>query len=261
VSSRSLFQHALSGLLLSTALWLALAARSAPGRIVYMALPLALAFTVRPTNIVSVAVLTVYVAVHYRAWLWRYLVVALPVAIAFFAYNLTVRHSLLPLYYSTPPQNYPMIDGLVQHLLSPSHGLLVFTPICLFSLAGIVLAFRRKWCFPLAPYLVAVMILHSVVIAPVWEGHCYGPRYYADIGHLFMLFLIPAILYWREELPASRRTAWAAVFLTLAVWGVLVHGRGATSVAPQMWSAIPANVDPVYRVWDWSDPPFLRGLH
>jgi hypothetical protein len=40
-----------------------------------------------------------------------------------------------------------------------------------------------------------------------------------------------------------------------------VHARGATSIAANQWSALPSSVDDArWRVWDWSDPQFLRGL-
>jgi hypothetical protein len=49
--------------------------------------------------------------------------------------------------------------------------------------------------------------------------------------------------------------------LTLAGWGVFVHGHGATSIAANQWSALPVNVDTARgRVWEWSDAQFLRGL-
>jgi MFS superfamily sulfate permease-like transporter len=146
------------------------------------------------------------------------------------------------------------------NLFSPSRGLLVFTPVFLFSIAGMVLAWRWRWCFPLAPYLIAILLAHSVIIAPYWPGHCYGPRYFSDMSHLFVFFLIPAILYW-PKMQGHARTAAASLFLLLAVWGVFVHARGATSVAANEWSAQPVSVDDApWRVWDWSDPQFLRGL-
>jgi hypothetical protein len=33
-----------------------------------------------------------------------------------------------------------------------------------------------------------------MVVLTIWPGHCYGPRYFADITHLLMFFLIPTIL-------------------------------------------------------------------
>jgi hypothetical protein len=94
----------------------------------------------------------------------------------------------------------------------------------------------------------------------IWPGHCYGPRYFADITHLLMFFLIPTILWWQKSTPPAR-TACAAVFLALAGWGVFVHAHGATSIAANQWSALPVSVDTApWRVWQWSDAQFLRGL-
>ena len=73
------------------------------------------------------------------------------------------------------------------NFFSPSRGLFVFTPVFLVSLAGMVLAWRRRWCFPLSPYLAAIVVLHALVVMTIWPGHCYGPRYFADITHLFVL--------------------------------------------------------------------------
>jgi hypothetical protein len=138
--------------------------------------------------------------------------------------------------------------------------LLIFTPVFLFSVAGMVLAWRMRWCWPLTPYLVAIILLHTALIVTFWPGHCYGPRYFADMTHLLVLFLIPAILYWRA-MRGPARTVAAGVFLLLAAWGVFAHGRGGTSIAANQWSALPVNVDQAkWRVWDWSDPQFFRGL-
>jgi hypothetical protein len=260
VASRSLLQHGLTVLLLSAALYAALEAREEPSRIRFAGLALALACAVRPSNAISAAVFTLYVAIHYRRHLARFLLWALPAAVPFFAYNLVVKHSLIPLYVRMPLVRYPALAGSAMHLFSPSRGLLVFTPIFLFSVAGMILAWRMRWCWPLAPYLIAIVVLHTALIVSIWPGHGYGPRYFADITPLLVLFLIPAILYWRT-MRGPARTVAAGLFLLLAAWGVFAHGRGATSFAANQWSALPVNVDQAkWRVWDWSDPQFLRGL-
>lgn len=260
IASRNLFPHGLTLLLLSAALYLALLAREEPSRIRFAGLALALAFTVRPSNAISAAVFTLYVAVHYRRYLVSFVGWALPAAVPFFAYNLVVKHSLIPLYLRLPLVRYPALAGAAMHLFSPSRGLLVFTPVFLFSVAGMILAWRLRWCWPLAPYLVAIIVLHAALVISIWPGHGYGPRYFADITHLLILFLIPAILYWRT-MRGPARTMAAGLFLLLAAWGVFAHGRGGTSFAANQWSALPVNVDQAtWRVWDWSDPQFLRGL-
>jgi hypothetical protein len=256
VASRNLFPQGLTVLLLSAALYFLLAGQ--PGALA--GLFLALAFAVRPSNAVACVAIAIYVAAHQRRYLMRFLLGAAPVAAAFFGYQWWIKHSLIPLYLRTALNPYPPLEGAAMHLFSPSRGLLVFTPIVMVSVAGAILAWRRRWCFPLAPYLMAIVIAHAALISWGWPGHGYGPRFFTDLTPLFVLFLIPAIQWWQETHGAGRRVT-AAAFAALALWGVFTHGHGATSIAANQWSALPVNVDTArWRVWDWSDPQFLRGL-
>jgi len=256
VASRNLFPQGLTVLLLSAALYFLLRGQ----RMAWAGLFLALAFTVRPSNAISCAAVALYLAIHRRRELARFLAGAAPVAAAFFAYYFFVRHSVVPLYVGTALNPYPPLAGAAMHLFSPSRGLLVYTPMVAVSVFGAAVAWRRRWCFPLAEYLMGIAVAHAVLISRGWPGHGYGPRFFTDLTPLFMLFLIPAIEWWRETSGGERRTL-AAAFAVLAAWGVFTHGRGGTSLAANQWSALPLNVDTArWRVWDWSDPQFLRGL-
>jgi hypothetical protein len=261
IASRNLMQHGLSVLLLSIAIHIAVVARERPRLIARAAIPVALSFTVRPSNCIAVVVFTIYVAVHYRRELPRYLACAAPVAAVFFAYNLTVLGRVFPRYFLTPPMRYPPVLGLAANLVSPARGLLINMPIVLFAVAGIWLAWRRRWLFPLSPYLAAIPVLHLFFIAPYWAGHCFGPRYFSDMTPFFVVFLAPVMLH-RPEMPGGAwRHGAGAAFVVLALWGLFVNFRGATSTAVVQWSAVPVSVDNAqWRIWDWSDPPFLRGL-
>jgi hypothetical protein len=261
ISSRNLFQHGPSVLMLTLTLYLVLRAEDDPRLVRYAALPLAFAFVLRPSNFVAVLIFTAFVAWRYPKQMPAFLLCTLPVALPFFANNLVDRHSLFPTYYHpTAAGRNPFWFGFRMNLFSPSRGLLVYTPIVLFSAAGMVLAWRRRWCWPLAPFLAVLVLGHMLLIASYWSGHSYGPRYWADITPFFVFFLIPVVRYSRDA--AGRlRTAAVLLFFLLAGWGVLVHTRGATSVAAQQWSMFPVNVDQARdRVFDWSDPQFLRGL-
>jgi hypothetical protein len=145
-------------------------------------------------------------------------------------------------------------------LISPSRGLLIFTPVFLFSVAGIVVALRNRWIFPLTPYLASILVLHSLLISMWWPGYCYGSRYFTDMTPILMLFLIPVVNGWRAT-AGTRRIATGVAFILLALWGVFTHARGATSAVAELWSETPVSVDAdPSRVWDWKDPQFLRGL-
>ena len=260
IASRNLMQHGFTLLLLSGALYFFVEAQFARPRLWAASLLLGLAFTVRPSNAISCTVLSIYTAIHLRKHLAVFLVGALPVAIAFFGYQTLVKHSLIPLYVLTAISRMPMGEGILMHLFSPSRGLLIFTPVVVVSVAGMWLSWRRNWCRPLAAWLAVIPVLHFALISSAWPGHGYGPRFFTDVMHLAVFFLIPAILWWEQTTGLARRWL-AAGFLVLAVWGVFVNGRGATSYLANDWSARPVNVDGARgRVWDWNDPQFLRGL-
>jgi hypothetical protein len=251
IASRNLMQHGLSVLLLSVAILLAIR----PGRIGWAGLPLALAFTVRPSNWIAVVAFTLYVAIHQRRELLRFLGSAAPVAAVFFGYNLLVLGRLLPSYFTTLPSPYPFALGLAMNLVSPSRGVLVFMPTVLVAVAGAVVAIRKRWLFPLSPYLAAIPVVHWIFIAPYWPGHCFGPRYFADMTPFFCIFLVPAALFW------GKQRLFRVTFGILALCSVFVNLRGGTSIAVNQWSALPVGVDQAQeRVWDWHDPQFLRGL-
>jgi hypothetical protein len=265
IASRNLFPHGLTILLLSGSIYFILRAGSTPRLWVWAGLLLALAVTVRPSNVISLVVLLMLPwrglsACH--APIHRGILRALPAAavlLAYAAYYLIVHHSLIPLYVKVALLPYPWFGGAAMHLFSPSRGLLIFTPLVLVSGFGAIVALRRSWCAPLPAYLIAIVALHAILIFGAWPGHGYGPRFFADVTPIFAFFWIPAIEWWREQ---ARRPVWAvAAFCGLAVWSIFVHARGGTSVAANQWSALPRNVDVArWRVWDYSDPQFLRGL-
>ena len=260
VASRNLMPHGFTLLLLSGALYFFLQAQSATPRLWIAGALLALAFTVRPSNAISCMVLGLYTTVHLRRHLPAFLAGALPVAIGFFAYQVWVRDAWIPGYVRTALTPMPAGEGALMHLFSPSRGLLVYTPVVLLSMWGAWLAWRRNWCRPLTRWLAAIPLLHFALICAAWPGHGYGPRFTTDMMHLAVFFLIPAQLWWQTAAGAARG-ALAAGFVVLALWGVWVHGRGAASLPANQWSALPQNVDTArWRVWDWRDPQFLRGL-
>jgi hypothetical protein len=67
--------------------------------------------------------------------------------------------------------------------------------------------------------------------------------------------LIPVVQKWRE----TPRFVPAAAFAVVLAASVVIHSRGALSVAVHEWNANPLDIDKhPSRAWDWSDPQFLR---
>jgi hypothetical protein len=263
VAGRALWQHTPSMLLLTIIIYMLLRAEETPALAAWAGLPVALAYTVRPTDSLFVLIFTAYVAVRHRHYLIWYLLAAAPVAIAFVGYNESVYHSILSPYYQTPldgflPRNWPKLGvGLAGNLISPSRGLFIYTPVFLFSIWSML---RGKWRTPLAPWLAVLALAHwvaiSAYVANWWAGQCYGPRFFTDLTPVFVLFLIPYFADWTTLSRAVRIT-----LIALALTGFAMHLRGGWSSAVYEWNVKPTDIDHhPERNWDWSDPPFLRGL-
>jgi len=258
---RALWQHTPSMLLLAAIILLLLRAEENPALAAWAGLPVALSYTVRPTDSLFVIVFTGYVALRHRRYLLRYLLAAAPVAAIFVAYNWSIYHRILSPYYQTrldgfSPGEWPVfVEALAANLFSPSRGLLIYTPVFAFSIYSMV---RGSWRTPLTNWLGAMTAAHWIVISSFvrawWAGHCYGPRYFTDLTPVLTLFLIPYLARW-ECLSRTVRV----MFTACALIGLAMHLRGGWSAKVYEWSSTPVNVDlHPERNWDWSDPPFLR---
>jgi hypothetical protein len=261
VAGRGLWQHSPSVLLLTIIIYLLLRAEDSPKFAAWAGLPVALSYTVRPTDSLFVVIFTLYVAVRHRRYLGWYLFAAAPIAALFVGYNESIYHTILSLYYRSDlsgflPKYWPRWSvGLRGDLFSPSRGLFVYTPVFLFAAWSMI---RQKWRTPLAPWLTVLALAHWLAVAAYisnwWAGHSYGPRFFTDLTPVFVLFLIPYLENW-EALPRFFRV----VFVACALIGCAIHLRGGWSEAVYRWNVDPQNIDAhPERNWDWRDPQFLR---
>jgi hypothetical protein len=261
VGGRAIWQHTTSMLLLAIIISLLLRAEEKPVLAAWAGLPVALSFTVRPTDSLFVVLFTIYVAVKHRRYLLGYLAAAAPVAIVFLSYNFSIYHGLFAPYYQNglggfSPHNWrKMAEGLAGNLISPSRGLFVYTPVFLFSIVSMI---RMMWRTSIAPWLSILVLAHWITVSAYidcwWAGMCYGPRFFSDMTPVFVLFLIPWIAEW-SSLSRTVRT----LFVVCALISLAMHLRGGWSIAVHKWNVIPVSVDQhPERNWQWSDPPFLR---
>ena len=266
-ASRALWQHGPSMLMLSLTLYLFLRAQDDPRWVQFAGLPLALSYVIRPTNSISIVILTALVLFQYRQYFFRYIAWAATVAVPFALFNLHVYGALLSPYYAANRigASAHLGEALLGTLFSPSRGLYVFSPIFILIICGIVLKIRAGEFNKLDLALVSIPALHWIAISsfPVWwGGDSYGPRFFTDMVPYLIYFLIPVVA--RVTLP--RRVGdylLLGVFACLTLASVFTHYRGATQQAAINWNAgregVLTEVNAA-RVWDWHDPQFLRGL-
>lgn len=264
-ASMALWSHGPSMLFLTLSLFLILQARDTPRLIQFASQPLALAYVMRPTNIIPVLVWTLFVFVRYRRWFWRYLFWALPVVIFFLSYNLVTYHNWLSPYYRPETLGSPpnLLEALAGTLISPSRGLFIFSPVLLLSLYGIGVK-RKTVGLELLDYcLLVILILHWILISTNWSwwgGWSFGPRLFTDMIPYLIYMLIPAVGQ-APKLVAGKKIIYSSILATVVLASCLIHFRGATSLAVFEWNIEPTDVDKnTQRLWDWRDIQFLRGI-
>ena len=265
VASRALWSHGPSVMLLALALYLVVLAKEKPHVIQYVSLPLAFSYVVRPTNSIPIAAITVFVFARHRKLFVRYVLWSLVIAVPFLAYNFRVYHWFLPPYYRPGRlgESPHFLEALAGNLVSPARGLFVYSPIFLFSLFGVALKLKDRKMEPLDFFLLAVILLHWLVISSFghwYGGDSYGPRFWTDMIPFLIYFLIPAVGL-LPQLDKGRSRLMAGIMACAIAGSFFMHCRGATSLAVWEWNREPVAVaDAPERLWDWSDPQFLRGL-
>ena len=268
VASLALWRNGISMFILTVALYLIVLARNRPRLIQFVSLPLAFSFTVRGTNGLSIALITLYVLLQYRSYFWRYLLWSLPVAVPFALYNFSIYQAPVSPYYSVYQPfsaSHPnLLEGLLGNLISPSRGLLVFSPILVLSVAGVAVKLKQHTFDKLDAALAAIIVLHWLVISDVslwWGGWAFGPRFFADVLPYFFYLMIPAVAR-LAHLKGLRKWALVTAVAVLAGFSCFVHYRGANAAAVMSeWHTWPVDLgNSSARLWDWRDPQFLRGL-
>jgi hypothetical protein len=262
-ASRALWQHGPLVMMLVAAMLLLVRGRQRPSLVQYASIPLALAFIIRPTAAIPIAVLSAYVLIRHREWFIRYTLYGIAIAILWFAYNLHEFDLFMPDYYRPGRVRVSRTFGeaMLGNLVSPARGLLVYSPVLLLSFSGFALALRHRDERLLTLCFGAIVVLHWLVVSRFphwWAGHSYGPRFMTDVVP-FLAYFVAFNFEALRKLSGLRLWASRSCVVLLAAASVILHGIGAISNQPHRWNAAPTDVDTEpARLWDWRDPQFAR---
>jgi len=233
----------------------------------YAGLTLALAFIIRPTAAIPVVVFSAYVLFGHRRCLPAFLALAGLIAIPWLAYNWAIYDAIMPpSYLGRGPYFtfYNVAEGLAGTLVSPSRGLLIYSPAVLLAGPGLALGWRNTRLRALYRCILAIILGHWLLVSSWphwWGGHCYGPRMMSDLLPFLFLFVGLCVGWLLEERSAaSSRSAIGLWFLGAAfAWSLFVHAQGAIFNGPTDWNNAPVDVqDWQDRLWSWTDPPYFR---
>jgi hypothetical protein len=220
----------------------------------------------RPTAAIAALAAAAFLAASHRRALLAYVGGAVPAVLGLLAYNLYYFGSPLDFGQltagaavaqwktgSTDVWQTPLWLGAAGLLVSPSRGLLIFTPFFAAAFAGAIIAWRDERYAALRFLTVAVPLLWLPAFAwfDWWGGWTYGYRPIVDSAPLLAVLCLPV-------LAEVRRPALKAAFAAAAAWSLLIQVLGATLYKPDGWNAkradgTPANIDlPEHRDRLWS---------
>lgn len=208
------------------------------------ALALSLAAASRPAAIPMCAVLSLFLAQRARVHVTRVVLVALGPAVLVGIYNTT--------FFGAPWRFGPDLGGrfggafpesIAGLLISPARGLIVFTPLALIALWGLVTEARRT---SLARGLLAAVAVHFAFMS-AWNewhgGESFGPRLLTDLLPALFFFLPEGLLAWPKL--SALLGAFSVAIQLLGGWAYdyrweRLHQRG------QGFEA---------ALWSWRDSP------
>jgi hypothetical protein len=257
-SSQTLWQHGPTEFFLALGTFF-LMRRDRPRSPYWVGLCYALAFACRPTSALAIVAAGGYYLIRDRRALVRWLVGSLPVALLLSAYNyhyfgkilvlgqLAGGHKATSLAAVANSAAVPVSDatksigtvfgtslfgGLSGVLVSPSRGLLVFSPALIFAFWGLIRVWRDSRFVPLRPVSIAAAGMCLVVARWYgwWGGWCYGYRLLTDVVTLMAFLAIPVV----EEI--RHRRVLAATFCLFFAWGVAVQVAGAFAYDVVGWN-------------------------
>jgi hypothetical protein len=256
MSSQGLWQHGPSQLFLALGLGCLARGLRDERYLGYAGLPLSAAVLMRSTDLLLVAPVVAWIVHAHRSRALALAAWSLPAIAAAVAYH--AAYALGPergLGHTTAPfwayfTQMPLRESLPGLLVGPSRGLFVYSPVLLFSVAGMVAVWRRGpalWrMLSLGPPLAIVLVGKWVMW---WGGHSWGPRLLADVVPILCFFLYPVTAALDRSRPMK------VVFVALALWSVAAHALGAWLYDRRWDTLTPVAIHA--RLGAWADSPLV----
>jgi hypothetical protein len=271
VGSQALWQHGPAALALVSTAVLLDGGPASRWRLLLAGLGAALLFACRLIDVVFVVAIVAWlVRIEPRGLAW-FLPAPILGTIVLLGYNVWFFGSILggqaqleqmhPRLHGLPDAwSGRFVEGAAGTLLSPSRGLLVFSPWIAVGLATacVPAVARRLASHRLICWLLLMLVPYFILLAKYavwWGGHCFGPRYWTDVAPLFAILLAFGLDWARVRCRAV--VVLAAITI---LWAIAIQALGAYCY-PSDWNMRPANVDLRHeRLWDWRDTELARCL-
>lgn len=256
-SSQALWQHGAAELLIALALWLVVSKLTPLRAVLLGAVCVLIAANRPPDGLIAGAFVIYSVWNRWRSAPWLIGGAAIPLA-ALLYYNLHFIGHIAGGYALTKPSAsffHPFWSGLAGLLVSPSRGLLIFTPFLLFIPVGLIQRLRTPSTKGLAVALSMAVIAQILVYSTTdWRaGASWGPRWLTDILPILMWMLAPAPLVLRA-LPRGLLILAMAGSVAIQTIGAFWYNKTSDAL---IFAGNPTSME---SAWDPGNIPYLTEL-
>jgi hypothetical protein len=259
ISSQLLWQHGPGILFILAAAFAALAQARSPGRLkgICFGLACGLALAIRPTNLLYVVPMFLWMAARQPRYLLSYAWPPGIIGSGVAAYNLIVLGDIRGADIYLRLMNTPLWEGISGLMWSPARGLIIYFPLALLGTAGFFLAMRER--NSLRSFYVTMMtaVIGQLILISKWSnwwgGETFGPRLLSETEPFLLIFAIPLFL-------RSGRKLWLqASFCLFFAWSAAIQLVGVfTDYQGLNWNHFPDYSDvPRKRFWNWENSPII----
>jgi hypothetical protein len=213
-ASQGLWQQTPSVLFQITGVWFLLrgnrkgADAVAPGALFFSA-----ATASRPNDALAAILFTIYVLIRYRSAFWKWIAWAILPALLVFSYNAVYNGSPFVFGYQDGITQYfslPSPEAVLGLLVSPSRGLLIYSPFFVLAIFGVWhVRLERERLFYWFAVTISVLNLLMIGMWYDWAGGWgFGTRLLVDVIPYATFLLIPVLVQLRG---VARFAFWASV--------------------------------------------------
>jgi hypothetical protein len=215
-------------------------------------------FLCRPQMVLLVGLVWLYIFIYRRKDLLRLSLTMAVLMALFIIYSVLELKQVLPIYYRSSDFSFSadLLMRVFATLLSPSRGLIIFSPFLILALIGSIMLYKALFKDPIYQLAGLWFLAHFCMISAWrvwWGGQSYGPRLFTDA--LPALFLLNAIVWQTAQTTRgfSRKLFDKRIFISLVLVSVFIHSyQGMFNIYTATW-----NDGNSVKFNDWRYPEFL----
>ncbi len=245
-SSQALWQHGPNEMFLAMGVYFLSRIGISRRNAIWCGLAVSAAFVCRPTSILVLAAIGIYLLVTDRKAMVAFVLACLPLMLMMAVYNdyylgspFTFGQSKVSASTaeiktgSSEMWQTPLPTGLAGLLISPSRGLFVYSPFFAFAIWGGITVWRDRRYYALRPITIAILAILCLEAKHFdwWSGWSFGYRHIVDLSPLLAVLLVPVVA------SIFRKRRLAALLLVMVAWAVMVQFLGAFAYTLSGWNA------------------------